>query len=106
MHERIKRLIDRIDNAAACPDDTPDTRLQKTLVIFLSAAGILLVPPLSPTTHSQASASTVDSRTTARFTSTMPKMLRSRFHSSLNSGKFMSSVTRLSIPPPAGENLM
>lgn len=44
MHESIKRLIDRIDNAAACPDDPPGTRLQKTLVIFLSAAGMLLVP--------------------------------------------------------------
>lgn len=44
MRERIERLIDRIDNAAACPDDPPATRLQKTLVIFLCAAGILLVP--------------------------------------------------------------
>ena len=44
MTEQVKRLIDRIDNAAALPDDSPETRLQKTLVIFLSAGGILLVP--------------------------------------------------------------
>ena len=44
MMEQVKRLIDRIDNAAALPDDSPETRLQKTLVIFLSAGGILLVP--------------------------------------------------------------
>lgn len=40
----ISRLIDRIDNAAALPEDIPPIRLQKTLLVFLNAAGLLLVP--------------------------------------------------------------
>jgi adenylate cyclase len=44
MPEPIKRLIDRIDNAAALPDDPAPVRLQKTLLIFLNAAGLLIVP--------------------------------------------------------------
>ena len=44
MREVIARLIDRIDNAAALPDDPPVTRLRKTLAIFLSATGVFVVP--------------------------------------------------------------
>lgn len=44
MIEIISRLIARIDNAATLPEDTPPIRLQKTLLIFLNAAGILIVP--------------------------------------------------------------
>jgi guanylate cyclase len=44
MTELIKRLIERIDNAATLPGDAPRVRLQKTLLIFLNAAGILIVP--------------------------------------------------------------
>jgi adenylate cyclase len=44
MTELIKRLIDRIDNAATLPDDPAAIRLQKTLLIFLNAAGLLIVP--------------------------------------------------------------
>lgn len=44
MTELIKRLIDRIDNAATLPDDAAPIRLQKTLLIFLNAAGLLIVP--------------------------------------------------------------
>lgn len=44
MSELINRLIARIDNAATLPDDTPLIRLQKTLLIFLNAAGLFLVP--------------------------------------------------------------
>ncbi|ADE11779.1 adenylate/guanylate cyclase domain-containing protein [Sideroxydans lithotrophicus] len=44
MTELINRLIDRIDNAATLPEDPPPVRLQKTLLIFLNAAGFLLVP--------------------------------------------------------------
>jgi adenylate cyclase len=44
VHERLYHLIDRIDNAAALPDDSPAVRLQKTLLIFLCTAGIVLVP--------------------------------------------------------------
>lgn len=40
----LSRLIDRIDNAATLPEDIPPIRLQKTLLIFLNAAGLLLVP--------------------------------------------------------------
>jgi adenylate cyclase len=40
----IQRLIDRIDNAAALPGDAPPVRLQKTLLIFLNATGMLIVP--------------------------------------------------------------
>lgn len=42
--ELIKRLIYRIDNAATLPGDPPPVRLQKTLLIFLNAAGLLIVP--------------------------------------------------------------
>jgi hypothetical protein len=44
MRDFIERLIYRIDNIAADLDDLPATRLRKTLLIFLSAAGVLLVP--------------------------------------------------------------
>jgi guanylate cyclase len=44
MTELISRLIDRIDNAATLPEDTPTIRLQKTLLVFLNTAGLLLVP--------------------------------------------------------------
>lgn len=44
MTELICRLIDRIDNAATLPEDIPPIRLQKTLLVFLNAAGLLLVP--------------------------------------------------------------
>lgn len=44
MAELIKRLIARIDNAATLPGDAPRVRLQKTLLIFLNAAGLLIVP--------------------------------------------------------------
>jgi guanylate cyclase len=44
MTELIKRLITRIDNAATLPGDAPRIRLQKTLLIFLNAAGVLIVP--------------------------------------------------------------
>lgn len=44
MIEIISRLIARIDNAATLPEDIPPIRLQKTLLIFLNAAGILIVP--------------------------------------------------------------
>jgi guanylate cyclase len=44
MTELISRLIDRIDNAATLPEDIPPIRLQKTLLVFLNAAGLLLVP--------------------------------------------------------------
>jgi adenylate cyclase len=44
MTELISRLINRIDNAATLPDDPPPIRLRKTLLIFLNAAGILIVP--------------------------------------------------------------
>jgi adenylate cyclase len=40
----LNRLIFRIDNAATLPDDPPPIRLQKTLLIFLNAAGMLIVP--------------------------------------------------------------
>lgn len=40
----FSNLIYRIDNAAVLPGDAPRVRLQKTLLIFLSAAGIFLVP--------------------------------------------------------------
>lgn len=40
----LSHLTDRIDNAAALPEDIPPIRLQKTLLIFLNAAGLLLVP--------------------------------------------------------------
>jgi adenylate cyclase len=39
-----RRLIDRIDNAATLPDDPQPVRLRKTLLIFLCAAGLLVVP--------------------------------------------------------------
>jgi guanylate cyclase len=39
-----KRVIDRIDNAAAVPGDAPGVRLRKTLLIFLGAAGVVLAP--------------------------------------------------------------
>lgn len=44
MRDFIERLIYRIDNTAADPDDLPATRIRKTLLIFLSAAGVLFVP--------------------------------------------------------------
>jgi class 3 adenylate cyclase len=44
MAELIKRLIAGIDNAATLPGDAPRVRLQKTLLIFLNAAGFLIVP--------------------------------------------------------------
>ncbi len=44
MAELIKRLIARVDNAATLPGDAPRVRLQKTLLIFLNAAGLLIVP--------------------------------------------------------------
>ncbi len=44
MTEVLKQLIDRIDNAATLPEDPPPVRLQKTLLIFLNAAGLLIVP--------------------------------------------------------------
>jgi adenylate cyclase len=44
MDPRIARLIDRIDNAAALDGDSHQTRLRKTLLIFICTAGILLVP--------------------------------------------------------------
>jgi len=40
----LQRLIDRIDNAATLPEDPVPIRLQKTLLIFLNAAGLLIVP--------------------------------------------------------------
>jgi len=44
MSAALKKMIDRIDNAAALPDDTPEQRLAKTLLIFISAAAILVIP--------------------------------------------------------------
>jgi guanylate cyclase len=44
MLDLIRTLIDRIDNAAALPGDTPIVRLRKTLLVFLSAMGTLVVP--------------------------------------------------------------
>jgi class 3 adenylate cyclase len=44
MGELINRMIDRIDNAATLPGDPAPVRLQKTLLIFLNAAGLLIVP--------------------------------------------------------------
>jgi len=40
----MKRLIDRIDNAAARPEDPPLERLHKTLLIFLCTFGVLGAP--------------------------------------------------------------
>lgn len=40
----LNRLIARIDHAATLPEDPPLVRLRKTLLIFLSASAILLVP--------------------------------------------------------------
>jgi hypothetical protein len=37
-------LINRIDNTATLPEDPAPIRLQKTLLIFLNAAGLLIVP--------------------------------------------------------------
>ena len=44
MHPALQRFIDRIDNAATLADDPPPVRLRKTLLIFLGAAGVLIVP--------------------------------------------------------------
>ena len=44
MSELINHLIASVDNAATLPDDPPPIRLQKTLLIFLNAAGLFLVP--------------------------------------------------------------
>ena len=44
MSDLAKRLIDRIDNAAAVAGDSPAVRLRKTLLIFLGAGGVLLAP--------------------------------------------------------------
>ncbi|HEY3326358.1 MAG TPA: adenylate/guanylate cyclase domain-containing protein [Novimethylophilus sp.] len=44
MSELINRLIARIDNAATLTEDPPPVRLRKTLLIFLNAAGIFIVP--------------------------------------------------------------
>ncbi|HYL89289.1 MAG TPA: hypothetical protein VEU32_11080, partial [Burkholderiales bacterium] len=44
MSDLAKRLIERIDNAAAAAGDSPAVRLRKTLLIFLGAAGVLLAP--------------------------------------------------------------
>jgi guanylate cyclase len=44
MTDMMRRLIDYIDNVATLPDDLPAVRLQKTLLVFLNASGILLVP--------------------------------------------------------------
>ena len=44
MTSLIKRLIAYVDNMATLPEDIPSVRLQKTLLIFLNTAGILLVP--------------------------------------------------------------
>lgn len=40
----LERLIERIDHAAALPDDPPPRRLRKTLLLFLNAFGMLIVP--------------------------------------------------------------
>lgn len=44
MNSAIQQIIDRIDNAAARPGDTPSQRLSKTLLIFISVAALLLAP--------------------------------------------------------------
>ena len=44
MSDLAKRLIDRIDNAAAVAGDSPAVRLRKTLLIFLGTGGVLLAP--------------------------------------------------------------
>jgi guanylate cyclase len=44
MTELINLLIYRIDNVATIPGDIAPIRLQKTLLIFLSAAGLFIVP--------------------------------------------------------------
>src|SRR5689334_20695947 len=44
MEDLAKRIIDRIDNAAAVAGDSAAVRLRKTLLIFLGAAGVLLGP--------------------------------------------------------------
>lgn len=44
MTSLIKRLIAYVDNMATLPEDITSVRLQKTLLIFLNTAGILLVP--------------------------------------------------------------
>jgi adenylate cyclase len=44
LAELAKRLIDRIDNAAAVAGDSASVRLRKTLLIFLGTAGVLLAP--------------------------------------------------------------
>ena len=44
MSAFLQRWIDRIDSAATLPDDPVPVRLQKTLLIFLNAAGLLIVP--------------------------------------------------------------
>ncbi|MFA7399256.1 MAG: adenylate/guanylate cyclase domain-containing protein [Sideroxydans sp.] len=44
MSGLINRLIAYIDNVATLHEDIPSVRLQKTLLIFLNALGLLLVP--------------------------------------------------------------
>ena len=44
MSEFFQHLIQRIDSAATLPEDPAPVRLQKTLLIFLNTAGLLIVP--------------------------------------------------------------
>ncbi|MFA5137981.1 MAG: adenylate/guanylate cyclase domain-containing protein [Elusimicrobiota bacterium] len=42
MNKIIKDLISRIDDSAALPEDSPDERVRKTLLVFLCACGAAL----------------------------------------------------------------
>jgi guanylate cyclase len=44
MRPALRLAIDRIDNAAAQGTDTPSQRLEKTLLIFVSAVAVLVAP--------------------------------------------------------------